>query len=96
MLTTKQMAHLRGLAHDLKPVVLLGHKGLTEGVVAEVKSSLLVHELIKVRLSDGDLDDQAEELAALAEVDLCGRVGRIAIYYQAHPTEPRISVPSDS
>ncbi|PKH98755.1 ribosome assembly RNA-binding protein YhbY, partial [Shewanella sp. 11B5] len=30
-LTTKQKQHLKGLAHSLKPVVLLGGNGLTEG-----------------------------------------------------------------
>ena len=33
-LSTKQKQHLKGLAHPLKPVVLLGSNGLTEGVLA--------------------------------------------------------------
>ncbi len=30
-LSTKQKQHLKGLAHPLKPVVMLGNNGLTEG-----------------------------------------------------------------
>ena len=32
-LSTKQKQHLKGLAHPLKPVVMLGNNGLTEGVL---------------------------------------------------------------
>jgi len=39
-LTTKQKQHLKGLAHNLKPVVLLGANGLTEGVLA-VKNAIV-------------------------------------------------------
>jgi len=36
-LSTKQKQHLKGLAHSLKPVVLLGANGLTEAVLAEIE-----------------------------------------------------------
>lgn len=39
-LSTKQKQHLKGLAHPLKPVVLLGSNGLTEGVLAEIEQAL--------------------------------------------------------
>ncbi|MCL4410582.1 MAG: YhbY family RNA-binding protein, partial [Gammaproteobacteria bacterium] len=44
-LSNKQKQFLKGLAHPLKPVVLLGANGLTEGVVAEIDSALEHHEL---------------------------------------------------
>ena len=46
-LSTKQKQHLKGLAHPLKPVVMLGNNGLTEGVLAEIEQALGHHELIK-------------------------------------------------
>ena len=46
-LSTKQKQHLKGLAHSLKPVVLLGANGLTEAVLAEIEIALDHHELIK-------------------------------------------------
>ncbi|SUG72357.1 RNA binding protein [Salmonella enterica subsp. enterica] len=39
-LSTKQKQHLKGLAHPLKPVVMLGNNGLTEGVLAEIETSV--------------------------------------------------------
>ncbi|MBB6055474.1 ribosome assembly RNA-binding protein YhbY [Tolumonas osonensis] len=53
-LTTKQKQYLKGLAHDLKPVVMLGQHGLTEGVLAEIDAALNHHELIKVKVSAAD------------------------------------------
>ncbi|RJG51312.1 ribosome assembly RNA-binding protein YhbY [Motilimonas pumila] len=53
-LSKKQKQHLKGLAHSLKPVVLLGQNGLTEGVLAEIDNSLDIHELIKVKVATDD------------------------------------------
>ena len=36
ILSTKQKQFLKGLAHHLSPVVMLGGNGLTEGVLAEI------------------------------------------------------------
>ena len=49
-LSESQKKYLRGLGHALKPVVMIGDAGLTEGVRAEFESSLEHHELIKVRV----------------------------------------------
>ena len=38
-LNNKQKQHLKGLAHPLKPVVMLGNNGLTEGVLAEIEQA---------------------------------------------------------
>ncbi|XOV77441.1 MAG: ribosome assembly RNA-binding protein YhbY [Aestuariibacter sp.] len=57
-LTNKQKQHLKGLAHSLKPVVLLGSNGLTEGVMAEIDLALNHHELIKVRVPSEDREEK--------------------------------------
>lgn len=49
-LSNKQKQHLKGLAHNLKPVVLMGANGLTEAVLAEIEIALNHHELIKVKV----------------------------------------------
>ncbi|AJR09831.1 ribosome assembly RNA-binding protein YhbY [Photobacterium gaetbulicola] len=50
-LSTKQKQYLKGLAHNLKPVVLMGANGLTEAVIAEIELALDHHELIKVKVA---------------------------------------------
>ena len=54
-LSTKQKQFLKGLAHHLSPVVMLGGNGLTEGVLAEIDNALNHHELIKVKIAGADL-----------------------------------------
>jgi RNA-binding protein len=94
MLTSKQRAFLLALAHDKKAVILLGHKGLTDPVVAETKAALLAHELIKARLPDGGTDDDARALAQGAGAELVDRVGRVVVLYRAHPDKPKIKLPT--
>ncbi len=53
-LSTKQKQFLKGLAHHLNPVVMLGGNGLTEGVLAEIDNALNHHELIKVKIAGAD------------------------------------------
>ncbi|WP_392559046.1 ribosome assembly RNA-binding protein YhbY [Orbus mooreae] len=53
-LSNKQKQYLKSEAHHLKPVVMIGANGLTEGVLAEIDSALNFHELIKVKVSAED------------------------------------------
>jgi RNA-binding protein len=93
-LTSKQRAFLQAQAHDLKPVILLGHKGISDAVIKETQQALLAHELIKCRLhDDGTLDDDAAALASGAGAELVARMGRIAILYRPHPDKPKIKLP---
>ena len=59
ILNKKQIQYLKGLAHSLKPVVLLGNNGLTEAVVAEIDFALNHHELIKVKIPMDDRETKA-------------------------------------
>lgn len=58
-LNKKQIQYLKGLAHSLKPVVMLGNNGLTEAVVAEIDFALNHHELIKVKIPTDDRETKA-------------------------------------
>ncbi|QSX30888.1 MULTISPECIES: ribosome assembly RNA-binding protein YhbY [Shewanella] len=79
-LTTKQKQYLKGLAHSLKPVVLLGANGLTEGVLAEIDNALAHHELIKVKVASEDRELKAAIVDAIVretqatKVQLIGHV----------------------
>lgn len=55
-LSNKQKQYLKGEAHHLKHVVMIGANGLTEGVLAEIENALEYHELIKVKISAEDRD----------------------------------------
>jgi RNA-binding protein len=53
-LTAAERQYLKGLAHGLKPVVMIGNNGLSEAVMREIAISLDAHELIKVRVQGDD------------------------------------------
>lgn len=93
MLTSKQRAFLRAAAHDKKPVVLIGHKGVTDAVVQETGAALLAHELIKVRLGEGEgVKDEARALADGAKAELIAVTGRVAILFRQHPNADKRKV----
>jgi putative YhbY family RNA-binding protein len=49
MLSSADRKELKARAHSLEPVVIIGAKGLTDEVVAEIDRALTAHQLIKVR-----------------------------------------------
>jgi RNA-binding protein len=96
-LTEKQRRHLKGLAHPLKPVILMGNSGLTPAVVAETDRALTDHELIKVRLPGLERAQRDAALAALAgqtSSAMVTRIGHVAVLYRPHPELPRITLPA--
>jgi len=57
-LTGKQNRYLRGLGHGLQPFVMIGKHHLSEEVVRATDEALDKHELIKVRIQEGCLEDR--------------------------------------
>lgn len=96
MLTAKQRQYLKGLAHELSPVVRVGKGRVSETVIAETKVSLNAHELIKVRIDAEESEARrmlAEQLAAAADADLAAIIGKTAILYRARDEKPSIKLP---
>jgi len=96
-LTEKQRRHLKGLAHPLKPVILMGNSGLTEAVIAATREALQAHELIKVRLPGmerQDRDTALDQLAERTDSTMVTRIGHVAVLYRRHPELPRIVLPA--
>ena len=95
-LSGKQKRTLRGLAHDLEPVVHVGKAGLTDELVGQIARALDAHELIKVRVLVGkdEKDELVAEIERVTGAAEAGRVGHVAILYRRHPDpdKRRISV----
>ena len=92
----KQRRHLRGLAHGLEPVVLLGREGATDAVLGAIVRELKARELIKVRLPELEGAERKAAAAALAEraeAELVQVLGRVAVLYRPKDEEPRIRLP---
>ncbi|WP_454781319.1 ribosome assembly RNA-binding protein YhbY [Legionella sp. WA2022007384] len=76
---------LKAQAHHLKPVVLLGAKGLTEAVIAETDIALISHELIKVKINGAEREDRiimADELCQQLQAELVQMIGNTLIMYR--------------
>ena len=96
-LSESQKKYLRGLGHALKPVVMVGEAGLTEGVMAEFDSCLEHHELIKVRVKVGDRSERdriISELCSAGQAVLVQRIGNMALLFRENPEKKkRIQLP---
>jgi RNA-binding protein len=93
-LTNKQRSHLRSLAHHLKPVVMVGDKGITENLLAELDRALEAHELIKVSISGADKKQRrtlSEELCQNGTAELVQMIGHITVLYRP-AQEPKIVI----
>jgi RNA-binding protein len=84
-LSNKQKQFLKAKAHELKPIILLGGNGLTEGVMAEIDLALEHHELIKVKVPSIDRDEKIAIMDAIvreAKADKVQVIGHILVIYR--------------
>jgi RNA-binding protein len=97
MITPKQRAFLKSLAHHLKPVVFVGKEGVTEQTVRSVEEALHNRELIKVKVLQGAplhvREAGAELEARVGNAALVQTIGRVAVLYRPHPEKPEIELP---
>lgn len=86
----KQQQKLKAQAHNLKPVVLIGEKGLTENVMLEIDLALASHELIKVkagRLPKEEKQQIAAEIVKATKSELVQIIGNILVLYRKNPNK---------
>ena len=94
-LTDQQKRHLRGLGHELKPVVILGNAGLTENVMAEIDQALTHHELIKIRVNAADRESRAaliETICSQSKGQAVQTIGHILLLFRRNSKKPRVSL----
>lgn len=94
-LAEKQRKHLRRLGHDLKPVVLVGDAGASEGVIRELDLALEHHELVKAKVRGAGREERDAIMDTLAHstgAEVVQRIGNVVLLYRRHPDKPRIVV----
>ncbi len=95
-LSKKQIKFLRAKCHELKAVIMLGQKGLTDEVLNEIDIALNHHELVKIKLS---VDDREVRKQMIAEI--CDRsqseevqsIGKTLSIYRVNPDSAVIELP---
>lgn len=96
-LTSKQRAHLRSLAHHLKPIVHIGADGLTDATLTSILEAFNTRELMKVKVLESAPEkarDTGDAIVARLEgVHLAQTIGRTVVLYRRHPDKPEIRLP---
>ncbi len=97
-LSNQQRKYLKGLCHDLKPVVTVADKGVSATIGAAIDEALNHHELIKVKVRQ-ERDDRARLMQEILEASSSEKVmsiGQVLCLYRANPnkaTDKRIKLP---
>ena len=88
-LSIAEKKRFRRIGHELKPIVLTGSNGLTDGVLAETDRALEDHELIKVRVNSEDREERAaaiQEIAHQTRAHIVQTIGKIVLLYRPAQT----------
>ncbi|RBW48882.1 ribosome assembly RNA-binding protein YhbY [Marinobacter sp. F3R11] len=94
-LSPEQRREYRAIAHNLKPVIIVGDKGLTENLQEELERALNDHELIKIKVASQDRETRQEAINALCEssgAEIVQTIGKIAVIMRrAKKPNPKLS-----
>jgi len=85
ILAAKLKRDLIASAHQLKPVVLIGQKGLTTEVMAEIDRALDDHELIKTKVAGQDKEERmliAAQISTGLSAEVLRLIGNTLILYR--------------
>ena len=95
-LSKNQIKHLRSLAHNLKPVILVGQNGVTDNVINELNIALDHHELLKVKLASDDRDDRQvmiDNIIKQSSAEKIQTIGKTLILFRRNNKKPVIELP---
>ena len=94
-LTSAQKKQYRAIAHSLSPIIMVGDKGISEGLLQELNRALDDHELIKIKIALNDRDDRAtviDDLCKQTKATLIQSIGKVAIILrQTKQPNPKLS-----
>ena len=96
LLSNSQKRYLKGLAHDLRPTILVGAKGVTPSLLAELDAVLEQHELIKVKVAAEDRETRDSWIDALvtgSQSGLVTRIGNTIVLFRRSKNKPFVILP---
>ncbi|HUF12595.1 MAG TPA: ribosome assembly RNA-binding protein YhbY [Longimicrobiales bacterium] len=97
-LNPRQRAHLKSLAHPLRPIAQVGKGGVDEDVARSLADAFQNRELLKVKVLES-APTSAKETAEQLGVRVSGAkvvqvIGRTIVLYRQHPDRPEIRLPT--
>jgi len=95
-LTGTQRKYLRGIAHRLRPNILIGYEGLSAAVIKTIEKALDDHELIKIKFNKfkEEKESYCVNIESSTKSEMVGLIGNVAIFYrqQADPEKRKIKL----
>lgn len=97
-LSNNQKKFLKGIAHHLNPVIIIGNNGVTESLMAELDSSLSRHELLKVKIASAERDERPEIIQYLVENTgalLVQTIGKTCVLFRQKEKDSEFTLPKN-
>ena len=91
MLNSRQKKILRGKAHDLKPIVLVGKAGVTDGCIHSINEVIESQELIKVKFIEhkDNKKSLSETICAKTDSEIIGNIGHTIMLFRQNPDKEK-------
>ena len=87
---------MRKLAHNLRPVVMVGHQGLSDAVLSELESTMTKHELLKIKVRSNDREEKqkiVDKILNFSKAALVQVIGGVLVIYRPFDENPSIILP---
>lgn len=84
-LTINQKKYLRGIAHGLNPMIIIGANGVTDSLMTELESTLDHHEILKIKMAAAERDDRKviiDHIIKATGALLVQTVGKVLVIYR--------------
>lgn len=97
MLTGKQRAYLRSLAHDIDPIFQIGKYGIEENFLIQVSQALEARELIKIKVLENSglgTREASDMICAKLKCEGIQAIGNKMVLYKKSKKKPKIEIPS--
>lgn len=81
-LPNSRKKELRTIGHNLKPIIMIAEKGVTEAISTELERALEDHELIKIKLNINEPSTRkelAQKICTDHKADLVQFIGKVAL-----------------
>ena len=95
MITSKQRAHLRGLANPIDTILQVGKNGIGDELIHQVTDALKARELIKLRVLETSPvlpREAAQILAEKTKCDIVQVIGTRFVLFKRNPQNPKVTL----
>tara|TARA_B100001250_G_scaffold175057_1_gene150524 strand:+ start:438 stop:782 length:345 start_codon:yes stop_codon:yes gene_type:complete len=94
-ISNSKKKHYRSIGHNLKPIVTIAQKGITENIKKELNRALTEHELVKIKLLTSDRSKKkklSSEICSELGAECIQSIGHIVLLYRmAKKPDARLS-----